>query len=155
MLLFLDIDGVMVPAKSWKRPDMLGDGFPDFSKTAIHVLKQLIFEDTTVILTTSHKSNYSIEEWKQIFRNRAINISNLICLPANPNNLTRKEEIEHWFYLNNVQENFIIIDDDKSLNELPGFLKEHLVQTSPLIGLTETHLDLARQILQKQKPVFA
>jgi hypothetical protein len=31
MLIFLDIDGVMVPAKSWERPVLLKDGFPAFS----------------------------------------------------------------------------------------------------------------------------
>ena len=31
MLVFLDIDGVMAPAKSWQRPDILEDGFVDFS----------------------------------------------------------------------------------------------------------------------------
>ena len=31
MLLFLDIDGVMVPAKGWKSPELLNDGFPAFS----------------------------------------------------------------------------------------------------------------------------
>ena len=28
MIIFLDIDGVMVPAKGWKVPDQLDDGFP-------------------------------------------------------------------------------------------------------------------------------
>lgn len=27
MLILLDIDGVMVPANSWKRPEFLADGF--------------------------------------------------------------------------------------------------------------------------------
>ena len=31
MLFFLDIDGVMVPAKGWKSPEFLDDGFPAFN----------------------------------------------------------------------------------------------------------------------------
>lgn len=45
MLLFLDIDGVMVPAKSWERPALLDDGFPAFSSKTIAALQRLIFEE--------------------------------------------------------------------------------------------------------------
>ncbi len=149
MLLFLDIDGVMVPAKGWKKPEILNDGFPAFSSKAAHTLQCLIFEDVTVILTTSHKSNFSIEEWKSIFKNRGVTIERLKSLPDNFTNLSRKDEIVNWFGINNVDEFFFIIDDDKSLNDLPGYLKKNLIQTSPSIGLTEEHLDMIRSILQK------
>jgi hypothetical protein len=42
MLIFLDIDGVMVPAKGWQRPELLSDGFPVFSLNAVNALKKLI-----------------------------------------------------------------------------------------------------------------
>lgn len=140
MLLFLDIDGVMVPAKGWKSPELLNDGFPEFSSKATIALNQLISEDDTIMLTTSHKTNFSIEEWKNIFSNRGIHTNKIERLPANIDNLNRKDEIVNWFKVNNTEENFIIIDDDTSLNDLPDNLKAHLVQPSPLIGLTEEHL---------------
>ncbi len=149
MVIFLDIDGVMVPAKGWKSPELLKDGFPAFSNKATLVLKQLISKDTIVILTTSHKGNFSIDEWKLIFKNRSINIENLFSLPENTNNLSRKDEIVTWFSRNNLDKNFIIIDDDKSLNDLPVYLKNNLIQTSPYIGLTEEHLEIAGKIFQK------
>jgi len=31
MFLLLDIDGVMVPANSWRRPEILADGFVEFN----------------------------------------------------------------------------------------------------------------------------
>lgn len=150
MLLFLDIDGVMVPAKGWKSPEFLKDGFPAFSAKATRALQSLISEDVTIMLTTSHKSKFSIEEWKSIFKNRGINIERIKSLPENFNNLSRKEEIINWFNVNSVNEDFIILDDDKSLNELSNFLKENLVQTSPYIGLTEEHLDAIQSILHKE-----
>jgi HAD domain in Swiss Army Knife RNA repair proteins len=150
MLFFLDIDGVMVPAKGWKSPELLNDGFPAFSSKATLVLQGLISEEVTVILTTSHKSNFSIEEWKNIFRNRGINIEKIQSLPENINNLSRKDEIVNWFKINNnAEENFVIIDDDKSLNELPDFLKANFIQTSPYIGLTEEHSEAIKSILRK------
>ncbi|MBK9481942.1 MAG: hypothetical protein IPO02_08200 [Bacteroidetes bacterium] len=146
MLFFLDIDGVMVPAKGWKCPELLNDGFPAFSSKATSMLQSLISEDVTIMLTTSHKSKFNIEVWKSIFKNRGIHIENIKSLPDNFNNLSRKDEIVNWFSVNNVDENFVIIDDDKSLNELPDFLKDHLVQTSPYIGLTEEHSEAIKSI---------
>ena len=127
MLIFLDIDGVMVPAKSWERPELLDDGFPVFSSRAIRVLQNIISDDTTVMLTTSHKSTYTIDEWKSIFEKRSIKITNLKSLDSNTNNLSRKDEILNWFNVNNVDEDYVIIDDDKSLNGLPVLLKDKLI----------------------------
>ncbi|MEO6813489.1 MAG: HAD domain-containing protein [Ginsengibacter sp.] len=149
MLFFLDIDGVMVPAKGWKSPEFLNDGFPAFSSRATHALQSLISEEVTVVLTTSYKSKFSIEEWKGIFKNRGINIEKIKSLPDNFNNLSRKDEIVNWFNVNNADESFVIIDDDKSLNELPDYLKRNLIQTSPYIGLTEEHLEAIKSILYK------
>lgn len=137
MLFFLDIDGVMVPAKSWKAPECLHDGFPAFSAKASHVLQQMITEEDTVMLTTSHKTKYSIEAWKQMFMLRGIRVKNMATLPENNCLLSRKDEIVTWFRLNNTRENFIIIDDDNSLHALPHFLKEKWVQPKSFVGLTE------------------
>lgn len=150
MFFFLDIDGVMVPAKSWKSPEILNDGFPAFSSKSTTTLQRLISEEDTIMLTTSHKAKFSLEEWKSIFKNRGINIQKLYALPENFNNLSRKDEIVNWFNTNKVEENFVIIDDDKSLNELPAFLKAHLIQTSPFIGLTEEHLAAIKSISVKR-----
>ena len=49
--------------------------------------------------------------------------------------MTRKDEILNW-YFTNQNEKFIVIDDDKSLNSMDlHFKEEHLVLTSPTIGL--------------------
>jgi ATP-dependent helicase/DNAse subunit B len=149
MLIFLDIDGVMVPAQSWKRPAILNDGFPEFSAKAVNVLQELISEDVTVMLTTSHKSNYGIAKWKSIFKNRGIEITNLKSLEDNFNHVSRKDEIINWFNQNKNNESFIIIDDDKSLNNLPPNLKKNLILTSSMIGLVEEHKYLAQTIMNK------
>ena len=146
MLIFLDIDGVMVPAKGWKAPELLQDGFPAFSSQAISVLQPLVAEGATVMLTTSHKSNYSIQEWKEIFRKRGITIDKLGVLDKNVGNLNRREEIMQWININLDNDNFVIMDDDKSLNDLPAFLKAKLLLTSSHIGLKQGHLEHAREL---------
>lgn len=146
MIIFLDIDGVMVPAKSWKSPELLNDGFPAFSNKASQIMNTLISEDVSVILTSSHQSNYTISEWKDIFKRRGINVRNLQLLGNNFHKLSRNDEILNWFKANSPKDDFIIIDDDKSLNDLPVFLKENLILTSPFIGLTDDDLKNAKVI---------
>lgn len=149
MLLFLDIDGVMVPAKSWQSPPVLDDGFPAFSPKAVAVLKNIISKDTTVILTTSHRARYSILEWKRILSRRGIQVKNLRRLRTYKNRMSRKEELLKKFNSNFSNDNFVIIDDDKSLNDLPSNLKDKLIQTQSFIGLTESHEKKIREILNK------
>jgi 16S rRNA C1402 (ribose-2'-O) methylase RsmI len=157
MLILLDIDGVMVPASLWKKPEFLNDGFPTFSSKATHALQKIISETSAnILLTTSHKSNYDIEEWENIFKNRGIQINKINRLSENTNRFTRKEEIVNWFNSNSaIYEEFIIIDDDKSLNDLPKFLKDRLIQTSPLIGLTDELVDEALKVINKEKHLIA
>ena len=149
MLFFLDINVVMVAAKGWKSPEFLNDGFPAFSIKDIITLQNSISKEDTILLTTSHKAKFSIEEWKSIFKNRGINIENIKSLPENLNNLSWKDEIVNWFNVNSIDKDFVIIDDDKSLNELPDFIKEYLVQIMPYLGLTEEHCEAIKSVSRK------
>jgi 16S rRNA C1402 (ribose-2'-O) methylase RsmI len=128
----------MVPAAGWKAPTLLEDGFPAFSPKATVALRQLLDRRGTVMLTTSHRHRYTVAEWKAIFHRRGIRVSRLKKL--NTTGRTRKDELVAWFSTNPVVEDFIIIDDDKSLHELPLHLKDRTIHTSPLVGLTEGQL---------------
>jgi len=115
------------------------------------MLNLLIAEfDATIVQTASHKSNYSLHEWETIFKVRGIQTNRIKSLPANVNHLSRKEEITNWFNLDNISEDFVIIDDDESLNDLPGHLKRRLILTSSYVGLTENHLDEVRNIINNK-----
>lgn len=151
MLLFLDIDGVMVSGAGWKTPENLGDGFPMFNPKAVDALKQLVSKDTHVILTTSHKSRFSVLEWKKIFEKRGVVIHELSCLDPNNTFRSRKDALLHWFDANRAVEDFLIIDDDNSLHALPARLKQHLIITSSLVGLTQEHLAQVRTFLNRKK----
>ncbi|PQJ74292.1 HAD domain-containing protein [Polaribacter gangjinensis] len=150
MLLYLDIDGVMVPANSWRRPEILEDGFPEFSPKATRSLNRIISTSSAdIVLTTSHKYKYTINEWKHIFRRRNITVNKITRLPRNTKHLNRKEELIHWFTTKQPKDHFIIIDDDKSLNSLPAFLKDKLIQTSGSVGLTDCLADEAIDKIKK------
>ncbi len=127
----------MVPAASWKSTELLSDGFASFNKVAVSSLQRIISETkASIVLTTSHKSNFTLEEWKRIFNRRGIQIEEINKLPDNNLNLNRKDEILNWLNQNLVHD-FVIIDDDKSLNALPEPFKQKLVLTSALIGLNQ------------------
>jgi len=150
MFLYLDIDGVMVPANSWKRPELLEDGFPEFSPKAVRSLDRIIStSNADIVLTTSHKYKYTLKEWYNIFKRRNINVNKITRLPRNINHLNRKDELINWFNGKHLKDKFIIIDDDKSLNALPKFLKDRLIQTSGSVGLTDYLADEAIDKLEK------
>ena len=150
MLIYLDIDGVMVPASSWRKLEILEDGFPEFSLRATDALNKIIARtDADIILTTSHKHTFTLEGWMEIFKRRNIIVNNIRRLPENTSNLTRKQELLEWFTPENNTEKFIIIDDDKSLNGLPEILKSKLVQTSGSVGLTDYLADEALKIIER------
>lgn len=147
MLILLDIDGVMVIGNSWKKPEFLNDGFPAFNNKAVEALQKLISQTSAeIILTTSHKSTYSIEEWKSIFKLRRVDVEEISRLPENRAFLSRKDEILDWVNTFKELPDFIIIDDDKSLNGLPTIIKNKLIQTNASIGLT---MDLVDDALNK------
>ncbi len=147
MLIFLDIDGVMIPAQSWRIPEILGDGLAAFSPRATEALRELLsgYPENTlrVVLSTSHRDRFTIAQWKSIFSNRGISINNLDRLSSN-NGFEKKryEEILEWFDHNPMPDDFLIIDDDKSLNLLPAHLKNHLIQTSSSVGLRADDLSV-------------
>jgi len=84
MLLLLDIDGVMVPTNSWRRPEILADGFVEFNPKAVKALNKILYyHDFEIVLTTSHKFKYSLNQWLDIFRARNITLNKIDRLPEN------------------------------------------------------------------------
>jgi hypothetical protein len=157
MLILLDIDGVMVPANSWKRPEFHADGFPMFNSRSVSALQKIISETgASLLLTTSHKSNYNITQWRNIFKSRGIKAKHIHRLSSNSLQTSRKDEILNWYVAEHIpNEGFVIIDDDKLLNELPGDIKDKLVLTSPSVGLTEELAKNAISILKNTSHTFA
>jgi len=153
--ILLDIDGVMVPASSWRQSDLLADGFAGFSSRAVANLQRIISETgAAIVLTTSHKANYSLAEWINIFSSRGIT-AKIEKLHHNSDNVSRKDEILNWLGGQEDREDFVIIDDDKSLNGLPAQIKKRLILTSPMVGLTEYEASAAIAVLHSSGPIHA
>jgi len=148
MLILLDIDGVMVHAKPWVSFQALEDGFYAFNKMAVNALNAIIAKsDAEIVLTTSHKYSFSLEQWVNIFKNRGVNINSISRLAPNHDHRSRHDEIVNWFATSDDVNDFVIIDDDKTLNGLSSELQSRLIQTQPLVGLTKRHIEDAVRIL--------
>ncbi|WP_053003570.1 HAD domain-containing protein [Sphingobacterium sp. Ag1] len=123
MIFFLDIDGVMVHVNPHRSVEQATDGF-------------------------------YVAKWKKKFLDRDIRIDSLQLLDNAEQHLidhyTRKDEVLGHIGRQCMQsEEMIIIDDDKSLNDLPRELKTRLVSTSSYIGLTEKDLPKLKTILNR------
>jgi hypothetical protein len=151
MLILLDIDGVLVPANPWKKPEFMQDGFPMFSSKSVQALQKILFEtDANVLLTTSHKTKYNVSQWRNLLSTRGINPRKIQRLTSNSLQTSRKDEILDWYGTKRTPgEGFVIIDDDKMLNGLPPDIKDKLVLTSPSVGLTDELADEAISILRR------
>jgi hypothetical protein len=151
MLILLDIDGVLVSANSWKKPEFMEDGFPMFNARSVKALQRILSEtNASVLLTTSHKSKYKVAQWKDLLKSRGISAKKIHRLTSNSLQTSRKDEILQWYNHKRIpNEEFVIIDDDKMLNGLPENIKQNLVLTTPSVGLTDDLADEAISILQK------
>jgi hypothetical protein len=58
----------------------------------------------------------------------------------------RINEVLNWCETNKSNK-FVILDDDKSLNDLPDIIKNHLVLCDGGVGLTREKTELAIKIL--------
>ncbi len=142
MKILLDIDGVMVPAKPWIHPARSSDGFYVFKPTAVDSLNVLISNhNADLLLTTSHRHSYSLEKWRDLQVDRGVIVNSLNRLPIHHGSASRREEIMRWIH-NNPSTEFIIIDDDSSLQDLPSEIKQRWIQTKPYIGLTRTAAEM-------------
>lgn len=133
----MDIDGVMVHANPMKRLDFEDDGFYKFNIEAVNAINVLDNENNEVILSTSHRFRYTNTEWKEIFKKRGIHFKKISRIEISTEHYySRKTEIESWIVERNMLPNdFLIIDDDKSLNGLKKEYKSRLVLTNPYTGL--------------------
>jgi hypothetical protein len=154
MKFILDIDGVMVHANPHRQVELDIDGFYKFNTIAVSILNSVVNTQRgdELILSTSHRFRFSVTQWKDIFKHRGIAIESISIIetPILYGN-SRKSEIVNWITTHHLRyDEVVIIDDDKSLNDLPQLLKERLVLTNSYLGLVGS-IDLERLVKKKKK----
>ena len=151
--ILLDIDGVMVTTPSWRSPEFLEDGFLKFNEASVRNLSRLITEtNASIILTTTHRINYSESEWVTLLSNRGISsvsISKINDCSSIKDMSDRSTEIEEWVDRNN-EYRYIIIDDDSSINRLSSNIKSNWVMVKSLIGFDGESYEKAIRIINSE-----
>ena len=150
-VVLLDIDGVLVTTPSWRPVEQLADGFLRFNEKAAQNLNHLLEQTKAeIVLTTSHRINYSLGEWYEIFKVRGIrptSIAKVNAAAAIQEVGKRAAEIEAWVAENGAA-NYVIIDDDLTIKGLPEAVEQRFVATKPMIGLDDDAANEALFILR-------
>lgn len=138
--LFLDIDGVLIPAKPWEKVTLDDDGYSVFHPLMVNNLNKLLEKGSfDIILSSARREKIPINKFNEFFKNRQISQKIVKYTPPASPNKNRKQEIEEYIINNNIKR-FLILDDDKSLNDLPHLFKKYLVLTKPMIGFNRPKL---------------
>lgn len=151
MTILLDIDGVLETTPAWKHPEMMDDGFMKLNENALKNLS-ILHQKTNafIVLTTTHRINYDIDQWKAIFITRGLNFETITKINDKTEIsqlLDRGTEIKAWVDREGINQNYIILDDDHSIHVLPNNIKERWVATSPTIGFDKTALEKALRLV--------
>lgn len=145
-VLILDLDGVLITTSPWKPDEIHPDGYSDFNAESVKNLNDLLqFANFEIWLSSTRRTVKSLEEFNQIFKNRNIEGEIIGFLPSHKHRLSRREEIEYFIEQRKLVD-YLIIDDDKSLNGLVD--KSRLVLTELLVGFNREKLIEAKRKLQ-------
>ena len=144
-LLILDLDGVLITNPSWKADRIDSDGYSEFNKSCVENLNRLItLVEFDIWLSSTRRTVKTLTEFNLIFKNRGIKKEIVGFLPEYTDCKNRKEEILKFIAEFKVL-NFLIIDDDKSLNGLESEIKEKLILTELMKGFNLERLNEATE----------
>ncbi|GAL85814.1 hypothetical protein MYP_3043 [Sporocytophaga myxococcoides] len=121
------------------------------SKAEKNLIRLLSETNASIVLTTTHRITYSVEKWKEIFNNRDIpvlSIEKVNTRQAIDEMPDRCIEIKEWVDNFGTGRQFVIIDDDLSINSLLSDIKDKRVTTKSMIGLDDECTERAIRILK-------
>ncbi|MEO9503283.1 HAD domain-containing protein [Nonlabens ulvanivorans] len=143
--MILDLDGVLITNPSWKADRIDSDGYSEFNKSCVENLNRLLtLVEFDIWLSSTRRTVKTLTEFNLIFKNRGIKKEIIGFLPEYANCINRKEEILKFIAEFKVS-NFLIIDDDKSLNGLESEIKEKLILTELMKGFNLERLNEATE----------
>lgn len=148
-LVLLDLDGVLICTPSWKADVLAQDGYSAFDQAAVANFNTLMATITAELwLTSSRRWNKTLPELQTIFTNRGITTPLSGALPMKALGISRKLEIETFLEVyEEATTNLLILDDDKSLQNLIPAHKKYWVCTAPLVGFSTEKLAEAQAII--------
>ncbi len=133
-IILLDLDGVLITTKPWESDHLLEDGFAEFNKKSVDKLNEILVETGyDIVLTSTRRYSVDIDTMNEFFKTRGIKGQIIDYLPLYDLGLRYSRFDEVMRFIQKYRpENYLAIDDDKSLNKLGG---DKLILTDPMIGL--------------------
>ncbi len=148
LTIILDLDGVLITTPPWKKDDMHVDGYSEFNRACVSRLNKILDNVSFEIwLSSTRRAGKTIIEFNRIFENRGLKGQISGYLPI-IENCSRKEEVQHFIQQKKLSD-YLIIDDDKSLNDLPFEIKKRTVLTEYMKGFDDEAYREAKIIIEK------
>ena len=145
-VIFLDIDGVLINIfPPWRADEVDEDGYSKFNEVLMTNLKSLLSfrPDTRIVISSSRRVGKDLDRLEAIFAFRGIKGRLIDKIPdPGETHLSRAQEISRYIEAYKVKK-FLIIDDDKSLLQLPKRYQEGLILTNYREGFNEDCLKAA------------
>lgn len=149
VILILDLDGVLITTPTWKADEMDADGYSEFNKICVDNLNKLLEQfDFEIWLSSTRRTVKTLKEFNEIFKNRNIESQIKGYLPEYKECKTRKDEIIRFLEEFKISD-FLIIDDDKSLNGLDENHKKKLILTELHRGFDNEKFELAIEQIKR------
>lgn len=149
-ILILDLDGVLITTPIWKADEIDSDGYSKFNMNCVDNLNKLLSQyDFEIWLSSTRRTVKTLAEFNGIFKNRNIEKEIKGFLPKYQECKTRKDEITRFIEEFKIS-NFLIIDDDKSLNGLNENHKKSLILTELQKGFDSERFELAIEKIKKR-----
>lgn len=153
-IIFLDLDGVLInPFPAWKPDEEDKDGYARFNPACTANLRKLLeaYPELRIVVSSSRRMGKSLEELEAIFAFRGIKNRIIGKIPEpGEHYLSRAEEITQYVEQQGLR-HFLILDDDRSLLQLPATYAPYLVLTEYRAGFDEACLEKAMGIVEGWK----
>ena len=121
----------------------------DFNPTCVANLNELLERgDFDIWLSSSRRFSKEVAQWSVVFDNRGIAQPVVGVLPEYPDCANRAEEIER-FVVHDAGKAFLVIDDDKSLDDLAPATTIRVVQTMFMSGFDASKLKEALRFVSQ------
>ena len=134
--IFLDIDGVLAPIRSWDR-------YGDLDPACIQVLNEIVARgQADVVVSSTWRYGKTVAELQAVLEAHGFTGRVLDKTPTGTPGVNRGEEIAAWLAEHAVG-GYVIIDDHVDMGEL----RSHLVLTQPAHGLQPADAPRAIAIL--------
>ncbi|WP_421948873.1 HAD domain-containing protein [Phaeodactylibacter xiamenensis] len=150
-IIFLDLDGVLInPFPAWKPDEEDRDGYARFNPDCTAHLRTLLeaYPALKIVISSSRRVGKSLEELEAIFAFRGIKNKVIGKIPEpGEQYLSRAEEIVQYVGQQGLR-HFLILDDDRSLLQLPTAYAPYLVLTEYRAGFDEACLEKAIGIVE-------